>query len=362
VRILILNWRDARSPRAGGAETLTHEVARRLAAEHEVVWFTSRHPGLPAEEDIDGVRVVRRGSEVTTRLFAPRFARAADWDVIVEEINTLPYLAPLWARTTTVLFIQQLAREVWWYESPRVIAPLGYALEPVYLAVYRGITTVTISASTRDDLRRLGVRAPIHVIPMAVSTPLLPELPPKEISGRLVAVGRLVPSKRFDHAIRALAEVRRAVGSATLTIVGEGQEHANLEDLSAELGMRDSVRLTGRVPEREKVEILQRSDLLVACSAREGWGLTVTEAARLGTPAVAYDVPGLRDSIVDNRTGVLTRSSPAAVAEAVTQVLQSPVLYSQLRERAWQKWRELSWDRTAAAFEQALHEALTDAN
>jgi glycosyltransferase involved in cell wall biosynthesis len=338
---------------------MTHEVARRLAAEHEVVWFTSRHPGLPAEENLDGVRVIRRGSEVTTRLFAPRFARGSQWDVIVEEINTLPYFAPRWARSTTVLFIPQLAREVWWYESPRLLAPLGYALEPAYLALYRSVTTVTISASTRDDLRRLGIRAPIHVIPMAVSTPLLRELPPKDVSGRLVAVGRLVPSKRFDHAIRALAEVRRAVGSATLTIVGEGPERASLEHLSAELGLRDAVRLTGRVPEREKIEILQASDLLVACSAREGWGLIVTEAARLGTPAVAYDVPGLRDSIVSNRTGVLTNGSPAAVAAAVTQVLQSPVLYSQLRERAWRRWQELSWERTAAAFETALRAALT---
>jgi glycosyltransferase involved in cell wall biosynthesis len=358
VRILILNWRDPRSPRAGGAETLTHEVARRLAAHHEVVWFTSRPPGLPAEEVVDDVRVVRHGSEVTTRLFAPRFARAADWDVVVEEVNTLPYLAPLWARSPTVLFIQQLAREVWWYESPRLLAPLGYAIEPAFMAAYRSVAAVTISASTRDDLRRLGIRAPIHIIPIAVSTPLLCELPPKEISGQLVAVGRLVPSKRFDHAVRALAEVRRAVESATLTIVGDGPERDGLNHLSEEVGLRDAVHLMGRVPEREKVEILRRSDLLVACSAREGWGLTVTEAARLGTPSVAYDVPGLRDSIVNGRTGVLTGPSPTALAQAVTQVLQSPVQYTQLRERAWRQWRELSWDRTAAAFERALYDSI----
>jgi glycosyltransferase involved in cell wall biosynthesis len=290
-----------------------------------------------------------------TRLFAPALARRGDWDVIVEEINTLPYFAPLWARSPTVLFIPQLAREVWWYEAPCVLAAFGYLAEPAYLGVYRDTTTVTISHSTCDDLRELGMRATIHTIPMAVSTPSLETLPSKQpTAGRLAAVGRLVPSKRFDHAIRALAEVRRAIGTATLTIVGEGPDRTRLERLVAELGLEGAVRMAGRVPEREKAEILARSDLLVACSAREGWGLTPTEAARLGTPAVAYDVPGLRDSIVDGRTGLLTECLPAALAQAITRLVQSPRLYSQLREQAWRSWRELSWERTAAAFERAL--------
>jgi glycosyltransferase involved in cell wall biosynthesis len=354
VRILILNWRDIRSPRAGGAETLTHEVARRLVPEHEVAWFTSRPRGLRAKETVDGVRVFRRGSEVTTRLFAPAFARRSHWDVIVEEINTLPYFAPLWARSPTLLFMAQLAREVWWYEAPRILASLGYAAEPAYLAAYRNVNAVTISASTRDDLRALGLRSTIDIIPMAVSTTVLEALPPSTPSTRLVVVGRLVPSKRFDHAIRALAEVRRSYATATLTIVGEGPERPRLERLVRELGLGGAVELVGRVPESEKAAILERSTLLLACSVREGWGLTPTEAAGLGTPAVAYDIPGLRDSVLNERTGLLTAPEPSALAGAVVRVLGDKMLYDSLRERAWNECRELSWDRTASAFEQAL--------
>jgi len=355
MRILILNWRDVRSPRAGGAEVVTHEVAKHLAgAGHDVTQFVARPDGFPPVEQLDGITVVRRGSELTTRLAAPRFARAAAWDVVVEEINTLPYFAPLWSRAPVVLFMHQLAREVWFYESPKPLASLGYAAEPVYLQAYRGCAKVTVSASTRDDLLRLGLGGPVHVIPEAVSTPALDWLPSKRPAPRLVWVARLVPSKRPDHAVRALAALRRLLPDAALTLVGDGPERARVEWLARELGVAGALTLTGRVDDADKLAILRSAGVLIATSAREGWGLTVTEAGRLGTPAVAYDVPGLRDSIVDGRTGVLTPQSPEALAAAVQALVTDEPRYARLRAGAWQLARELTWERTANAFERVL--------
>jgi glycosyltransferase involved in cell wall biosynthesis len=355
MRVLVLNWRDVRSPRAGGAEVVTHEVARRLVAGgHEVTQFVARPDGLAPAEEVDGVSVVRSGSELTTRLRAPRFARAGAWDVVVEEINTLPYFAPLWSRLPVVLLIHQLAREVWFYESPKPLAPLGYAAEPMYLQAYRGCPKVTISASTRDDLLGLGLGGPVHVIPMAVATPALDRLPAKRPAPRLAWVARLVPSKRPDHAVLALAALRRLLPDATLTLVGDGPERGRVERLAAEVGVTDALTLTGRIGEAEKLAILRSAGVLIACSAREGWGLTVTEAGRLGTPAVAYDVPGLRDSIVDGRTGVLTRQSPDELATAVHALVTDGPRYARLRDGAWRAARELTWDRTAQAFERIL--------
>lgn len=354
MKILILNWRDIRSPRAGGAELLTHEVAKRLANRHAVTWFTSRPEGLPAEEDVDGVQVVRRGSEATTRLFAPRFAHRGTWDVVVEEINTLPYFAPAWSKARVVLFMAQLAREVWWYEAPRALAPFGWALEPLYLKTYRNVDAITISDSTRQDLRDLGFRRKISVLPMAVTTPAAEKLPPKEPTGRLIAVGRLVPSKRFDHAIRGVAQLRKWLPQATLTIVGNGRERESLEAFAERLGVTDAVTFAGSVPDETKMQLLAEADVLVATSAREGWGLTPTEAARVGTPAVGYDVPGLRDSIVDGRTGLLTDPSPFSLAAATKRLLGDRPYYDALRHAAWARSRDLSWDQTAASFERAL--------
>lgn len=354
MRLLFLNWRDIRSPRAGGAEVLTHEIARRLvAAGHSVTWFTSGNDGLAAEEDIDGVHVVRRGTEATTRLYAPSYVRRS-WDVVVEEINTLPYFSHFLARCPVALLMPQLAREVWWYEAPKFVAPIGHLIEPWYLRAYRDVPAITISASTRDDLRSLGFRAPVWIVPVGVAAPPLASLRTTKQRGRLIIVGRLVPSKRVDHAIRSLALVKNRLPDAELIVVGEGPERAQLELLAKDLGVDESVTFAGQVDEARKNHLLRQSDLLVACSAREGWGLTVTEAARQGTPAIAYGVPGLRDSIIDGRTGLLTEPQPEALAAAVHRVLDDAGLYGRLRRSAWELGARFSWDRSALAFERAL--------
>jgi glycosyltransferase involved in cell wall biosynthesis len=356
VRILLLNWRDTQSPRAGGAEYLTHEVSRRLvSAGHEVTWFTSHPEGTSAVEVIDGVRVVRRGSELTTRLAAPAFARRRSFDVVVEQINTLPYFAPIWSRRApTVLWVNQLAREVWWYEAPFPVAAVGYVSEPAYLRAYRNVPALTISESTRGDLRALGLRGQIDVMPMAVDTPAVETLAPKALTGQLVAVGRLTPSKRYDHAIRALHVLRKSHPSATLTVAGEGRDRVRLEALVSELGLDDAVMLPGSVSHDEKTALLTDADVLVGCSVREGWGLTVTEAARRGTPTVGYDIPGFRDSIDDGETGLLTQPDPAALAAGVRRLLEGATLHARLRETAWRRSIELSWDATAAVCESSI--------
>jgi glycosyltransferase involved in cell wall biosynthesis len=358
VRILLLNWRDTRSPRAGGAEYLTHEVARRLVlAGHEVTWFTSRPDGAPDYERIDGVGIVRRGTELTTRFAAPAFARRRAFDVVVEQINTLPYFAPFWARAPTVLWINQLAREVWWYEAPWPAAAVGFFSEPAYLRAYRRVPVLTISDSTRNDLRRLGLRGRIDVMPMAVDTPPVVSLAPKSLEGKLVAVGRLTPSKRYDHAIRALRILRDSHLAATLTIAGEGRDRKRLEGLVVELGLVDAVQLPGSVSDDEKTTLLTAADLLIGCSVREGWGLTVTEAARRGTPSVVYDIPGFRDAVVAGRTGVLTEPTPAALAQGVRGLIDDAAAYDRIRANALRESLELDWQRSAGAVERVLEEA-----
>jgi glycosyltransferase involved in cell wall biosynthesis len=196
---------------------------------------------------------------------------------------------------------------------------------------------------------------------MAVSMPALGELPVKEPAGRIVSVGRLVASKRFDHVIRAFAKVRTRFPAATLTVIGDGPTRRELLQLADALGLGSAIRLTGRVSETAKRQLLEAADVLVATSVREGWGLTTTEAARLGTPAVVYDVPGFRDSVIHERTGLLTAPNPQSLADAVVRVLADRALYDSLREQAWRTWRDLSWDSTASAFERALPRASVSA-
>jgi len=360
--VLVLNWRDLRHPRAGGAELLTHGHARRLVARgHRVTMFVAAAKGAPAEEVVDGVRVVRRGGPVTTRVHALRWYRRQGrahrrFDVVVEEVNTLPYLLGRLTGSRSLLWIHQLAREVWWYEAPRPIAPIGYALERGYLRLYRGAPAVVLSESTKADLLGLGFREDdVVVVPPAIEPPLSRTEVEKE-QGLLVCVGRITPSKRIAHLIEALAHVRAAGVDARLEIVGKGEESllSALVRLAERLDVAPHVRFTGYLEEKAKRDLLARASLIVMASVREGWGLVVTEGNILGTPAVVYDRPGLRDSTIHERTGLVTTPDPASLARGIVRVLSDPGLYERLRAGALEWAEGFTWERASVAFEQAL--------
>jgi len=364
MRILFLNWRCLRHPKAGGAELVTHRIAERLVGwGHDVTLFTASFPGAPAEQEIDGVSVIRRGGQLSVHWEAAKWYRQQDqgaFDVVIDEINTIPFFAPLYARTPVVGFIHQLAREVWWYEAPKPLAAIGYLLEPLYLRAYRDVPVITVSGSTAKDLERLRHRSTVHIIPEAIDLKPLDSLDDsdKESTPTMIHLGRLAPSKRIAHAIQALAILHaQGIPEAQLWVVGRGDlsELERLERLVDDLDLRDTVCFWGAVSAEEKAMLLQRAHVLVACSVREGWGLVVTEANAMGTPAVVYDVPGLRDSTRHTETGIVcTENSPSCLALNVKKVLTKAHFYSQLRRTAWEWSKTFSWEATAMAFASVL--------
>jgi glycosyltransferase involved in cell wall biosynthesis len=354
MRILVLNWRDLASSGGGGAERVTHEIARRLCERgHQVTWLSSSERRLAEEEDRDGFTIVRRGGQLTTHLYGPLIVRRG-FDVVVDAINTVPYLAPVWSPVPVVAFFHQLARDVWWYEAPLPLAAIGWATEPLYLQVYRRTPVVTVSTSTRDDLRRLGLRARIDVIPLAAAAGAEPSPQRSPSGGRLVAIGRLTRSKRFEDAIAALAELRRTHADARLDVVGTGPDLGRLEREAAALGVAEHVTFHGRVDDRVRDGLLANADALVGTSVREGWGLTVTEAALAATPAVVYDIPGFRDSVVNGRTGFVTAARPAALADGIRALIDHPSVYDRIVRAAHEHASGRTWEATASAFESAL--------
>lgn len=323
-----------------------------------MTWLSSTAPGLPAEETIDGVRILRRGSELTTRLSAPGLARRLRPDVVLEEINTLPYLAPLWTRRPVVLYMNQLARDVWWYEAPRPVAVVGWTVEPAYLQVYRRSPVITISESSRDTLRSVLGGREITVVPLAVDTPSVDSPPMKKRTGSLIAIGRLTPSKRYDHAIEALHSLLATHPDARLRLIGGGRDQERLVEHARSLEVLDRVEFHGRVGEDEKLRLLDDADVLIGTSVREGWGLTVTEAAARATPAVVYDIPGFRDAVLDGRTGFVVPPNPQALATGVGRLLDDDELYDRVRTEAWKRTKAVTHDMTADAFEAVLRAAV----
>jgi glycosyltransferase involved in cell wall biosynthesis len=254
------------------------------------------------------------------------------------------------------VFIHQLAREYWWSQTRgafRLAAPIGYLLEPLSLRCYRFTRAITISPSSADDLRALGVRD-VSVIPMAVEREPVVRMRPRGPGLRLVAVGRMEPAKHVEQVIEAFAYVQARVPEATLDLVGGGAKtyRIRLDRLVAARRLQ-GVTFHGRVPAERKWQLLELAHFHVFASHREGWGLTVTEAAAVGTPSVGYAAPGVRDSIGEPE--LLARGRTAgALAGRILAVHDNPALYERLREQVWRRTQGMTWTRTADDFAQAL--------
>jgi glycosyltransferase involved in cell wall biosynthesis/O-antigen/teichoic acid export membrane protein len=348
LRILFLNWRDISNPEAGGAEVVTHEVAKRWVEwGHDVTLLTSKFRGAPGTEVLDGVRIRRLGNlrSGSFHLLVQReLARVRGFDAIIDEINTAPFLTPLWRRRLPriVAFIHQLADDVFDAELPRPLATLGRWLEPRALRLYRDVPVVTVSDSTKADLHRLGLDQ-VLVIPDGRDEPPALDGITKEAEPTLLFVGRLAGNKRPRHAVEAFEHVRRVIPTARLWIVGQGPLEEQLLDI-----LPTGAEMLGFLPREELYERMARAHCLLVPSVREGWGLVVIEANSVGTPAVAYDVPGLRDSVRDGFTGRLaTAGDPSELAREALELLADPRGYREMRRNAIE-WAQLfSWNETA---------------
>lgn len=350
MRILILNWKDLAHPAAGGAEVFTEQVARSLVARgHRVTLFSASVEGRPERESVEGVEIVRNGGRLTVYRAARRFwfrEGHGSYDVVVDEINTRPFLTPRWIKGTPVVaLIHQLAREIWSYETPFPISFLGrYALEPWWLRAYRDVPALTVSASSAESLSAYHGWRNVTVIREG-STPH--PIPPvgKEHHPTVVFLGRLVAMKRPGDAIQAFRHVRAALPSARLWMIGDGPL---LPELRA--GNLEGVLFLGRIGREELLHRLARAHVLVSTSVREGWGLNVSEAAACGTPSIAYAVPGLIDS-VQASGGALVTPNPADLGRAINEFFAGSL---QLQARV----STVPWTEVAQAIEERLREAV----
>lgn len=341
----------------GGAEVFTREVAKRWVEwGHQATLFTSEFGGCKREEVVDGVRIVRAGGKYgvyrwARKLYRKRFSKEG-FDVVVDEINTRPFFAPKFVNNDerVVALIHQLAREYWFYETRFPLNYVGYYfLEDRWLRNYVDVPTITVSESTRKDLEEIGFKR-VFVVPEGSNFRPLDEVPEKEAYPVVVYVGRLKRAKRPDHAIRAFEIVKEKVPDAELWILGDGPFKEDLASMADE-----GVRFFGGLGDVERRELVRRSWVLANPSVREGWGLNVVEANALGTPCVAYDVAGLRDSVEDGETGLLSEAGNVDdFAEKILDVLHDGVMRERLGRNALEFSRGFSWDKTAEEFMKIL--------
>jgi glycosyltransferase involved in cell wall biosynthesis len=353
MRFLMLNWRDPRNPRSGGAERVTEGYLAALAGRgHDVWWFANRFPGAAAEEMLGDIRLVRAGALGSSILEARRWIRRRPrFDLVIDQHHGIPWYSPWWCGTRCVAYVHEVLGPIWRTFYPRPWCDIGRIQERWTHWLYREVPFWTACESTRDGLRRHGVRQ-ISILRYGVHTEALPELDPKPMAQpvRLAVVTRLAPNKRVDHALMALQIMLKRGLKASMVVVGTGDGEAFLRQKAIDLGLCDSVRFTGLLSEAEKDTILREAHLLLHTSVREGWGLNVIEANALGTPAVVYPVPGLIESTVHDQTGLVAeRETPGALADRAGELVADDRRYQRLRRQAWDRAKTMHWSQVLPA-------------
>jgi glycosyltransferase involved in cell wall biosynthesis len=351
-RVHVLAWRDLDDVEAGGSEVHIDEIARRWAAAGiELTMRTSWAQGQPAEANRNGYRVIRRAGRQTVfprAAVAEMLGRTGPRDVLVEIWNGMPFLSPLWCRGPRVVFLHHVHAEMWQMTLPPAMAKFGEVLERrIAPPFYRGTRIVTLSESSKQELiDDLGFREEqVTVVHPGIDPRFSPggERAPEPL---VVACGRIAPVKRYDNLVRAAHRARQQVPNLQLHIVGEGYERPTVEATIDELDAADWVTLRGHVSDGELVDLYRKAWIAASASAREGWGMTLTEAAACGTPAVATRIAGHEDAVVDGVSGVLA-DDDAGLAEAMVDVLDDPHRLDQLSQGAIARAGALTWGQTA---------------
>jgi glycosyltransferase involved in cell wall biosynthesis len=309
VNILVVNWQDLRNPQAGGAEIHLFEICSRLAARgHRVRLVCSGFEGASAVETVEGVEVQRCGSRMSFALLGRGAVRRElerePADVLVDDINKLPLCLAGLTSLPVYAIVPHLFGTTAFSEVSWPMAATVWLAERLIPGAYRRAWFHVISESTRDDLVARGIPASrIGVVhPGVDSRHYSPDPGAARYSPpRFVYIGRLKRYKGVDILLRALALAREHRPDIKLTIAGNGDYRDALEALSMQLGLTDSVHFAGFVDEPTKLELLRRSIANVFPSPKEGWGITVMEAAACGTPSIASSSPGLRDSVLDGK-------------------------------------------------------------
>ncbi len=360
MKILIFSWRGPGHPHAGGAEHSTSKHAKGwIKAGNQVTLFTSSFQGAKSEEVIDGMRIVRRGQQVFSvhlrALVWYLFGSHDIFDIVIDEVHGLPFFAPIFVRVPKLVFIHEVAKEVWKLNPwsfpfnllPAVIGPL---LEPlIFKFFYQEMIFMTVSQSTKNDLIAWGIhKENITIVHNGFENPNY-KIDKKETKKTIIYLGALSKDKGIEDALVAFQNLAESHKDSQFWIVGKGEGRylEFLKERVKSLGIEGTTKFFGFVTDREKYKLLSKAHILINPSIREGWGFVVIEAASVGTPTVGYNVAGLKDSIIDGKTGLLSEPNAESLTEKISYLLSNEAVYRSFCENGKRWSRKFSWSESA---------------
>lgn len=367
MNILILNWKDLKHPNVGGAEIIIYELAKRLVKNgHSVTWFCRNFIYGKGQEEYDGIKIVRRGNLLTTYFLAPLYYWSLKQkpDLVIDMSNTIYWQTPLWAlRSRKIAYLNQLAEDVFDYEYVKVLGTIGHIVEKLQYLTYKNMPFLCYSNSTKEDIVSMGIpKENISVFPLGIDHSRY-SVGKKAKDPLFICVNRLVKMKRNDLAIKAMAIVIKKYPKAKLAIIGNGYDRFRLERMRDELNLQgvvffadENVFFFSKTKKDEKIKYMQEAWALLFPSVKEGWGMTVTECAACGTPTIATNVTGLRDSVIDGKTGILVTANPRPkeLANAILELIKNRNLRDILSKNATAEWQDFTWENSYREFEKLI--------
>jgi glycosyltransferase involved in cell wall biosynthesis len=357
MKILIFNWQDIKNPLAGGAEVHLHEIFSRIAKKgHGVTLFCSSFEGASPEDNINGIQVVRRGGRYLFNFRVPfRYLmqyRRKRYDLVIDDMNKIPFFTPIYVREPLYIVTHHLFGKSIFVEAAWPLALYVYVMEKIgfWLCRLKHLPFIVGSPSTEQELLEDGFPSEhIEIVNYCVDRELHTTNPARRSAVPLLGYfGRLKKYKSVEHLLYALTIVKKSFPEVQLVIVGDGDNRKSLESLAAQLGVSDAVQFMGFVTDREKVEWMQKVWFAVNTSSKEGWGLTVIEANACGTTVVASDVPGLRDAVRDNQTGLLYEyGNVQDLADKIVRLMQDDDLRKRIEKNAYEWASTFDWNVAA---------------
>ena len=359
-----MSWKDLNHPQAGGAEVVTVNLLKRLASDgHEVVLLTSRYPKSSEKDHLNGYQVIRNGGRYGVYFKSYQYYKKylQGWaDLVIDECNTLPFMTKFYVKEPTLMVFYMLCREIWFYQLPKYIGWIGYILEPVYLRMLSSQKVLTISESSRQDLIKHGFEKDnIEIISVGIG--ITPVQNYRNITKydkpTLLSLGSVRPMKQTLDQVKAFEIAKQSFPDLRLMIAGDysGTYGESVQQYVSNSEFSNDISMLGRISEEQKIELTQKSHISLVTSVKEGWGLIVTEANSQGTPSVVYDVDGLRDSVKHGVTGLVTKTTPAALAESTIVLLNNHELYDKIREAAHAWSKQITFEQSYEDFKKGAH-------
>jgi len=366
-KILVINWQDIRNPLGGGAEVHFHEIFKRIVQQgHRITLLCCGYEGLTRDEIIDGIHVIRRGSRNFFNYMVPllykKYSRKAKFDVVIDDINKIPFYTPLYVKEPLIGIIHHLFGSSIIIESSIPVALYVTLAEKLIPKIYRNIPMAVVSNSTKQELIEKGFpEQNIDLVQNAVDRSEYSYFPSKKAPFPLVGyLGRIKKYKSVNHLILAFSEVVQQIPEARLLIIGDGDYLPELKRLVSKLKLEPVVTFAGATHHDKKIEYLNQMWLSINPSPKEGWGLTVIEANCCGVPVIAADSPGLRDSVVAGKTGLLyPYGDYHRLAELIIELIQQENLRNSLSKQCISWAHQFNWENSATNMLNLIEKALS---